>query len=123
MNHRCRHSFIAKALLDAGDNPDQMHFYPYLAGYVALYTGDYGTAIKELQKADQKDPFVLSLQAQTYEKLGDKAHARDYLREGHDDQSAQSFERVCPATGAGKAGGDECRWNCAAKGSDETSRA
>jgi tetratricopeptide (TPR) repeat protein len=73
-----KHLTAAKALLDAGDNPDQFHFYPYLAGYVALYTGDYGTAIKELQEADQTDPFVLSLEAQTYEKLGDKAHAKQY---------------------------------------------
>jgi tetratricopeptide (TPR) repeat protein len=69
---------ICKTTIDKGDNPDQAMFYPYLAGYVALYTGDYGTAIKELQNANQKDPFVLCLLAQTYAKLGDKAHARDY---------------------------------------------
>jgi tetratricopeptide (TPR) repeat protein len=71
---------MCKTYLDKGDNPDQMQFYPYLAGYVALYTGDYSTAIKELQLANQKDPFVLSLLAQVYEKLGDKAHARDYYQ-------------------------------------------
>ncbi len=73
-----QHLAAIKAIVDKNDNPDQTHFYPYLAGYVALYTADYATAIKQLQLADQKDPFVLSLLAQTYEKLGDKAHARDY---------------------------------------------
>jgi tetratricopeptide (TPR) repeat protein len=73
-----KHLAAAKALLDAGDNPDQFRFYPYLAGYVALYTGDSGGAIKELQQADQKDPFVLSLEARAYENMGDKARARDY---------------------------------------------
>lgn len=68
---------MCKTYLDKGDNPDQMQFYPYLVGYVALYSGDYGAAIKELQKASQTDPFVLSMLAQAYEKLGDKAHARD----------------------------------------------
>ena len=57
-----------------------MRFYPYLSGYVAFYLGDYKTAIAELQKADQKDPFVLSLLAQAYEKSGDKAQALDYYR-------------------------------------------
>ena len=71
---------MCKTYLDKGDNPDQMQFYPYLVGYVALYSGDYTTAIKELQKATQTDPFVLSLLAQVYDKLGDKAHARDYYR-------------------------------------------
>ena len=66
-----------KALIDKANNPDQAPFYPYLAGYVALYAGDYASAIKDLQQANQKDPFVLSLMAQAYEKLGDKAHARD----------------------------------------------
>jgi tetratricopeptide (TPR) repeat protein len=76
-----QHVTAAKAILDRGTNPDQVRFYPYLTGYVALYLGDYKTALTELQKADQKDPFILSLIAQTYEKMGDKAHATDYYRQ------------------------------------------
>jgi tetratricopeptide (TPR) repeat protein len=74
------HVAAAKAILDKGDNPDQARFYPYLSGYVALYLRDYKTAIVELQKGDQHDPFVLSLLAQAYEKSGDKAQALDYYR-------------------------------------------
>jgi tetratricopeptide (TPR) repeat protein len=70
-----KHLAAAKAILDKGDNPDQMRFYPYLSGYVAFYVGDYKTAIAELQNGDQKDPFVLSLLAQAYERSGDKAQA------------------------------------------------
>jgi tetratricopeptide (TPR) repeat protein len=73
-----QHLAACKALIDKANNPDQAPFYPYLAGYVALFTGDYATAIKDLQQANQKDPFVLSLLAQAYEKLGDRAHARLY---------------------------------------------
>jgi tetratricopeptide (TPR) repeat protein len=75
-----QHLAMCKALIDKADNPDQAVFYPYLAGYVALYSGDYSTAIKQLQLANQKDPFVLCMLAQTYEKLGDTAHARDYYQ-------------------------------------------
>jgi hypothetical protein len=75
-----QHLAAGKAILDKNDNPDQMRFYPYLAGYVALYTGDYKGAIAELQKADQKDVFVLCLLAQAYEKSGDKAQAMDYYK-------------------------------------------
>ena len=76
-----QHVAAAKAILDRGTNPDQARFYPYLTGYVALYLGDYKTAVAELQKADQHDPFILSLTAQAYEKMGDKAHATDYYRQ------------------------------------------
>ena len=76
-----QHVAAAKAILDRGTNPDQVRFYPYLTGYVALYLGDYKTAITELQKADQKDPFILSLIAQAYEKMGDKTHATDLYRQ------------------------------------------
>ena len=68
---------VVKALLDKGTNEDQRIQYPYLAGYVALYAKDYQTAIAELQKADQRDPFILMLIAQAYEKSGDMARARE----------------------------------------------
>jgi tetratricopeptide (TPR) repeat protein len=74
------HVRAAKAALDKANNPDQMRFYPYLTGYVAFYTGDFRTAISELQKADQRDPLNLALLGQAYEKSGDAAQARDYYR-------------------------------------------
>lgn len=70
----------AKAALDQANNPDQARFFPYLTGYVAFYQGDYKTAISDLQKADQNDPFILVLLAQAYEKSGDQAQARQYYR-------------------------------------------
>lgn len=50
----------------------------YLAGYVALYTGDVATARAELANADGRDPFNLMLQAEAAEKAGDAAAARGY---------------------------------------------
>ena len=75
-----QHVAAAKAILDKGKIPDQARFFPYLTGYVALYTGDYKTAISDLQQADQRDPFILSLIAQAYERSGDKAQAMTYYR-------------------------------------------
>jgi tetratricopeptide (TPR) repeat protein len=71
-----QHVVGAKAALDKANNPDQASFYPYLTGYVAFYAGDYKTAIAELQKADQHDPFILILLGQAYEKSGDAATAK-----------------------------------------------
>ena len=76
-----KHLAAAKAILDKGGNPDQARFYPYIAGYVAFYGEDYKTAIAELQKADQKDPFILSLLAQAYEKTGDKVKAMELYKQ------------------------------------------
>ena len=42
--------------------------------------GDYKTAITELKKANQKDPFILVLLAQAYEKSGDRQQAIAYYR-------------------------------------------
>lgn len=70
----------AKAALDKAKNPEQERFFPYLTGYVAFYLGDYKTAIAELQKADQRDPFILALLGQAYEKSGDQAQAMDCYR-------------------------------------------
>ncbi len=71
----------AKAILDKGKIPDQQRFYPYLTGYVAFYSGNYKTAIEELQKADQKDPFILALLAQAYEKSGKQDEATNLYRQ------------------------------------------
>src|SRR5580700_9193711 len=71
-----QHLAAARTALDEAKNPDQMKFYPYLAGYVALYTGDYHGAIEQLQNADQHDPMVLALLGEAYEKFGDAAKAK-----------------------------------------------
>jgi tetratricopeptide (TPR) repeat protein len=75
-----KHAAAAKATLDKGTNPQQAQFFPYLAGYVAFYSGEYKTALEELQKANQNDPFIQCLIAQTYEKLGDKEKATEYFK-------------------------------------------
>jgi len=75
-----QHVVAAKAALDKANNPDQARFFPYLTGYVAFYTGDYKTAIADLQKADQRDPLILALLGESYEKSGDRSQAQDYYR-------------------------------------------
>jgi tetratricopeptide (TPR) repeat protein len=67
----------ARRILDADPTmaAQQERFYPYLAGYVALYTNDLATAETELTKAlategNQNDPFMHCLLAMTYEKQG-----------------------------------------------------
>jgi tetratricopeptide (TPR) repeat protein len=73
-----QHVSAAKPALDKANNPNQAAFYPYLTGYVAFYTGDYKTAIAELQKADQRDPLNLALLGEAYEKSGDAVQAKSY---------------------------------------------
>ena len=75
-----KHVAAAKAILDKGTNSEQAPFYPYLEGYVAYYLGDHKSAIASLLKGEQRDPFILVLLAQAYEKSGDKAQAEDYYR-------------------------------------------
>jgi len=68
----------AKAALEKANNPDQAPYFPYLTGYVAFYGGDYKTAIADLGQANQDDPFILVLLAESYEKSGDAARAKEY---------------------------------------------
>lgn len=58
----------------------QERYYPYLVGYVALYTNDLKTAEAELTKAVaalRNDPFQLVLLGMTHEKLGHQAQATE----------------------------------------------
>ena len=82
-----KHVAAAKAQLD-GDAKmaeQQARFFPYLTGYVALYTGDSKMALDELQKAvamqgNAGDPFLQCLLGMTYDKLGDKEKAAECYR-------------------------------------------
>ena len=55
-----RHVAAARAALDG--NPEmakeQKAYFSYLTGYVAFHSGDAKTALSELQKANQNDPFI-----------------------------------------------------------------
>ena len=58
----------------------QERFFPYLVGYVALYTNDLPKAEAELTKAlatrgNENDPFMHALLAMTYEKQGKASEA------------------------------------------------
>jgi tetratricopeptide (TPR) repeat protein len=64
----------------SGRGENQAQFMPYLTGYVALYTGDYKTALEDLQKASPNDPFYQCLLGQAYEKLGEKDKAMECYR-------------------------------------------
>jgi tetratricopeptide (TPR) repeat protein len=75
-----KHVAAAKAALDKGANPQQAAFLPYLVGYVAFYRGDYKTALEELLKANQNDPFIQCYIGETHEKLGDKEKAQEFYR-------------------------------------------
>ena len=75
-----KHVAAAKAILDKGTNPNQVQFFPYLVGYVALYTGDPKAALAELQKGNQNDPFIQTLIGEAYEKAGDKAKAAEFFK-------------------------------------------
>lgn len=91
-----KHVAQAKAVLDKGTNPTQAPFYPYLTGYVAFHTGDYQTALADLQKANQNDAFIQVLIAQTHEKLGDRAGAMELYRKiaalnGHNPPAAYAI--------------------------------
>jgi tetratricopeptide (TPR) repeat protein len=75
-----KHVAAAKAILDKGTIPEQAQFFPYLEGYVAFYGGDFKTALDELSKANQNDPFIQCLIGETYEKLGEKEKSMEYYR-------------------------------------------
>jgi hypothetical protein len=72
----------ARRILD-GDSSMAAHqeqYYPYLLGYVALYTNDLSTAEAQLTRAlalrgNERDPFMRCLLAMTYEREGRRAEA------------------------------------------------
>jgi Flp pilus assembly protein TadD len=81
----------ARGALD-GDSAmaaQQERFFPYLLGYVALYTDDLATAETELtgavsMRGNDRDPFMRCLLAMTYEKLGRQDEAKAAYQQAYD---------------------------------------
>lgn len=64
----------------------QEQFYPYLVGYVALFTGDLATAEREFLRTTQvmvNDPFQTVLLGMTYEKMGNTAKATELYEKAY----------------------------------------
>lgn len=81
----------ARRILDSDPKmaEQQERFYPYLTGYVALYTNDLKTAEADLTKAlamegNDRDPFMHALLAMTYEKMGEQAKAKELYQKAYD---------------------------------------
>jgi tetratricopeptide (TPR) repeat protein len=81
----------ARKILDGDPKmaANQERFFPYLTGYVALYTNDLGAAESELTKAlaiegNRNDPFMHVLLAMTYEKMGQQDKAKALYQKAYD---------------------------------------
>ncbi|WP_025411238.1 hypothetical protein [Gemmatirosa kalamazoonensis] len=86
-----QHVAAARKILDADSAMarQQERFFPYLTGYVALYTNDLATAQTDLMRAlvipgNANDPFMHYLLAATFEKRGDAARARALYQKAYD---------------------------------------
>ncbi|MBP7621812.1 MAG: hypothetical protein KA745_12645 [Gemmatimonadales bacterium] len=65
----------------------QEQYFPYLVGYVALFTGDLATAQAEFTKtvaAMPNDPFQLVLLGMTHDKMGHADVARGFYQKAYD---------------------------------------
>lgn len=86
-----RQVLLARKALDSDSAMagPQERFFPYLVGYVALYTGDLKRAETELSgglaiRGNQNDPFQNYLLALTYEKLGQADQAKAFYQKAYD---------------------------------------
>lgn len=67
----------------------QERFFPYLVGYVALYTNDLPAAESQFSKAiaikgNERDPFMHCLLAMTYERMGRQSEANAMYRKAYE---------------------------------------
>jgi tetratricopeptide (TPR) repeat protein len=86
-----QHVAAARKALDSDPAmaAQQERYYPYLVGYVALYTGDLKAAEAEFSKAvaaqgNQRDPFMHVLLGMTYEKQGQTEKAKEFYQKAYD---------------------------------------
>jgi len=70
-----------RALAEPTANPNQIRLYHELAGMIALAEKNYEGAIKELQQANQQNPYNLYRLAVAYQGTGDKENSGQYCRQ------------------------------------------
>ena len=87
----------ARRALDSDSSmaAQQGRFFPYLTGYVALYTEDLQIAERDLLRAvgmrgNDRDPFMLALLGMAYEKLGRADDARASYQKAYDAATAHN---------------------------------
>lgn len=102
------HVADARRILDSDPKmaEDQERWYPYLVGYVALYTNDLPTAERELMRVTTEllpnDPFMQCLLAMTYEKMGQQEKAMEIYRKAFEMATGSNPPNVFARTFAGK---------------------
>ena len=81
----------ARKILDSDPTmaANQERFFPYLTGYVALYTNDLATAQADLTKAlsmqgNSTDPFMTALMGMVHEKMGHASVAKEWYQKAYD---------------------------------------
>ena len=83
--------WVAEARRALDSDPEmaegQERYFPYLVGYVALYTDDLETAERELTKSVEglrNDPFQVVLLGMTYEKVGRQGRATELYERAYE---------------------------------------
>ena len=86
-----KHVDAARKILDGDPKmaEQQERFFPYLVGYVALYTNDLkaaetGASEGRDDPGNESDPFMHTLLGMTYEKLGQADKAKAEYQRGYD---------------------------------------
>jgi tetratricopeptide (TPR) repeat protein len=92
-----QHVAAARKALDSDSTvaAQQERFFPYLTGYVALYTGNIAGAEADLTKAlamrgNERDPFMHAMLAMTYEKQGNSAKSKETWQKAYDLSTAHN---------------------------------
>lgn len=71
-------------LAEKWGNPFQIRLAHELAGLIAMDAGDHSLALKELQQANQQDPYNVYRIAMVYKGLGDKENAKAWFKKAAD---------------------------------------
>ena len=88
--------------VEAINNPNQIRLSHQLAGMIALAERDYDTAIKELQQANQQNPYNLYRMALAYEGKGDRENTKELCKNAANFNGLNNLNHAFIRTKAGE---------------------